>query len=67
MDREELRKIMADQILFSREVTEILGFSRQRLMQLVKEGRIRPIRKGVYMKDEILEFKKEREKLNKEM
>ncbi len=65
MDREELRKIMADQILFSREVTEILGFSRQRLMQLVREGRIKPIRKGIYMKDEIMEFKKEREKTKK--
>lgn len=65
-EREKLRKQIAEQILFSSEVTEMLGFSRERLKQIVHSGRITPIRKGVYLKDDILAFIEERKRENKQ-
>lgn len=58
---EQKRREIADSILFSREVQELLNVSRERINQFVQDGRITPIRKGVYLKDEILQLKKQRE------
>ena len=59
--RAERREQIKNEILFSSEVQEILGFSRERLRQIVQAGRITPIRKGIYLKDDIMAFKKSRE------
>lgn len=63
-EREALRTFIEYNILTSKEVTDLLGFSRERLRQLVNEGRITPIRKGlgIYLKDDILAFKEKRSK-----
>mgnify|MGYP001317651562 CR=1 FL=1 len=60
-EREKKRKQIRKEIISSKEALEILGFSRMRLSQIVNEGRIIPIRNGIYLKDDIIAFKKSRE------
>ena len=60
-EREKRRNQIREEIISSKEALEILGFSRARLNQIVKEGRIIPIRSGIYLKDDIIAFKKSRE------
>ena len=60
-EREKRRNQIREEIISSKEAVEILGFSRARLNQIVKEGRITPIRNGIYLKDDIIAFKKSRE------
>ena len=57
-EREARRNYIIDQIVTSGEATEILGLSRVRLHQLVKQGFIKPIESGIYLKDDITEYKK---------
>lgn len=64
MDREERdrkRDEIRDAIISSKEALEILGFTRVRLSQIVADGRIVPIRSGIYLKDDILAFKENRD------
>ena len=65
-ERKERREQIASEILTSKEVLEILGVSRMRLNQYVKDGRIDPIRQGLYLKDDVLAVQEEREQLMKE-
>lgn len=58
--RKKIRQKIAEQILFSKEAQEMLQVSRERLNQFVKDGRVEPIRKGVYLKDDILALVEER-------
>lgn len=60
----EVREYIDNNILTSKEATEILGFSSQYLNQLVKEGKLVPIRKGqgIYLKKDIYELKEKRER-----
>ena len=60
-EREKRRNQIRKEIISSKEALEILGFSRARLNQIVKDGRIIPIRSGIYLKDDIIAFKKSRE------
>ena len=60
-EREKRRNQIREEIISSKEALEILGFSRARLNQIVKEGRITPIRNGIYLKDDIIAFKESRE------
>lgn len=60
-EREKRRNQIREEIISSKEALEILGFSRMRLSQIVNEGRITPIRNGIYLKDDIIAFKKSRE------
>lgn len=46
----------------SKEVVEFLGISRMRLSQLSREGKITPIREGIYLRDDIEAFQKKRQK-----
>lgn len=62
VEREALRNYINDNIMESKEAIEMLGFSRERLRQLVSEGRIKTIRKGLYLKDDILAFIDKRKK-----
>lgn len=57
-ERKKARESIRDQILTSKEVLDILGFSRVRLSQVVKDGRIEPICDGIYLKDDIAAFQK---------
>ncbi|NLW16082.1 MAG: helix-turn-helix domain-containing protein [Firmicutes bacterium] len=56
------RLIIEDELLTSGEVCELLGFSRERLKQICQDGRIRPLKRGIYMKSEILAFKEQRDR-----
>ena len=60
-EREKRRNQIRDEIISSKEALEILGFSRMRLSQIVNDGRITPIRDGIYLKDDIIAFKESRE------
>jgi hypothetical protein len=59
--RDRRREKIANDIVSSAEALELLGFSRMRLSQIVNDGRIVPIRNGLYLKDDILTFIKARE------
>lgn len=61
-ERQKKRDTIRNQIISSKEAIEILGFSRTRLNQIVNDGRIIPIRDGIYLKDDIIAFKESREK-----
>ena len=52
--REDIRRLIAT----SQEAREILGFSRQRLNVLVQDGKLQPIVPGIYLKQDLIEFKK---------
>lgn len=52
-------------ILTSREVLDFLGIKRSRLSQLVKAGKLTPIKKSVFLLDDILERKAIQEDLRK--
>lgn len=60
-EREQRRNQIREEIISSKEALEILGFSRMRLSQIVNDGRITPIRNGIYLKDDIIAFKESRE------
>lgn len=61
-EREELREVIDNSVMLSKEVIEELGYSRERLRQLVEDGRIKIIRTGLYMREDIEAFKIYREK-----
>ncbi len=46
-------------VVTSREVTELLGISRARLSQLVKTGKLTPIKKNLFLINDILERKEQ--------
>jgi ribosomal protein S14 len=60
-DRAKRREQIAGEILFSHEAQNILGFCRERLRQVCNEGHITPIRKGVYLKDDVMAYKRRRD------
>ncbi|MGP4109182.1 hypothetical protein [Virgibacillus sp. L01] len=55
--RKQRREQIASEIISSKEALEILGVSRMRLSQYVNDGRVKPIRSGIYLKDDIVAFK----------
>ena len=63
-ERMKRREQIAEEIMTSKQVIEYLGFSRVRLNQIVKEGRITPIRldatTAIYLKDDMMACKQER-------
>lgn len=68
--REELTSILNNEILNTKQVMEILGVSRQRLFQLIAEGKLKPpIRKlerdNLFWKVDIDERLRELEKTKK--
>lgn len=57
-EREALRQYIIDNVVTSGEAIDILGFSRVRLSQIVKMGSIVPIKRGIYLKQDIEEYKR---------
>lgn len=55
MTLDELREFIKKEIMIFGEVTKFLRFTRARLIQIVRQGRIIP---DVYLKREIEEYKK---------
>ncbi|SMO55215.1 helix-turn-helix domain-containing protein [Melghirimyces algeriensis] len=68
-DREDLVRFLADQILTTAEVMEILGVTRQNITRLVKKGDLTPIKEGsvkLYLREEVEELKPRLEKLREQ-
>lgn len=57
-EREKKRNQIAAEIVTTKQITEELGISRMRLSQYVSSNRIRPITRGIYLKDDIIAFTK---------
>lgn len=68
-DEEELKQFIADHILSSSEATEFLGISRARLSTMIKEEKLKPIKKlpkdSLFLKSDLEEKKKELKELRK--
>ncbi|MCW3491341.1 hypothetical protein [Dethiobacter alkaliphilus] len=56
---------LRDNIVTSAEVLQILGISRARLSQLVQKQKLKPIKKSIFLLDDVLLRKKEQEALRK--
>lgn len=63
MDRDELFKFVSDNIMDTKEVTEYLGISRQRLYDLIKKDIIVPIRSGIYLRADVEKRESEQKSL----
>ena len=57
------KEVLVNAVVTSNEVLEILGINRSRLSQLVKTGKLQPIKKSIYLLSEVLERKKTQEEL----
>lgn len=68
LSREKLIQILNEEFLSINETTKFLGISRQRLNQLVNDGKIEIINKDgvkLFLKQEVEQKKKELEELRK--
>ncbi|WP_148260194.1 DNA-processing protein DprA [Alicyclobacillus acidocaldarius] len=63
MREDELRKFIADQVMFTHEVVQYLGISPQRLHQLVKSGKLIPVKQSrssfLFLRKDVEERKNE--------
>ncbi|MFS1514533.1 DNA-binding protein [Chengkuizengella sp. SCS-71B] len=68
-DRKEIKEFIAAEVLTSAEVIDVLDISRARLSQMIKDGKIIPIKKtkrdSLFLKVEIEEKKVEMSELRK--
>jgi hypothetical protein len=55
--------LLFESIVTSKEVLDILGIKRSRLSQLVKCGKLKPIKKNLYIREDIMN----RKELQKEL
>ncbi|KGM95572.1 DNA-binding protein [Clostridium phage CWou-2020a] len=63
MDREELIKLIQENTMESKEVLEYLGISKQRLSNMNRTGKLVAVKKGVYLKQDVLARKEEQGEL----
>ncbi|WP_039242705.1 hypothetical protein [Clostridium botulinum] len=63
MEREELIKLIKDNTMDSTEVVEFLGISRQRLSDMNRTGKLVAVKKGIYLKQDVVARKEEQEAL----
>lgn len=63
MTREELIKIIQDNTMESSEVIEYLGISKQRLCDMNRQGKLIAIKKGIYLKMDVENRKKDQDEL----
>lgn len=61
LDKENIKELLVT----SKEVLDILNIKRSRLSQLVKTGKVQPIKKNIYLLSDIIERKKIQEELRK--
>jgi predicted XRE-type DNA-binding protein len=59
---EDLKELIKDEIMTSKEVQEELDITQQRLSSM-KKGKLKPIKKGVYLRREVEVRKQEQELL----
>ncbi len=58
-------RMISELVLTSKEVTEILDIKRARLSQMVKSGKLMPIKKNVYLLSDVLKRKEQQEELRR--
>ncbi|MCD3223821.1 helix-turn-helix domain-containing protein [Clostridium botulinum] len=63
MEREDLIKLIQDTTMDSAEVAEFLGISRQRLSDMNRTGKLVAVKKGIYLKQDVIARKEEQEDL----
>lgn len=63
MNREDLIKLIQENTMDSAEVVEYLGISKQRLSDMNRQGKLIAIKKGIYLKCDVEERKKEQDEL----
>lgn len=63
--KEELTKFIADELVNTKEAMEILGCSRQNIFDLIKRGKLIPIKEmpkdRLFFKEDIIERKAKKE------
>ncbi|KRU40023.1 helix-turn-helix domain-containing protein [Clostridium sporogenes] len=65
MDREELIKIIQENTMDSSEVAKYLGISKSRVSNLNRDKKLVAVKKGIYLKMDVEERKKNQEDLRK--
>jgi excisionase family DNA binding protein len=67
--RQEVEDFIKNEVLTTSEVSKILGVTRQRISQMISEGKLKPIKKlrgdSLFLRQDIEEKKKELEVLRK--
>jgi len=58
-------KLIRDLVVTSKEVIEILDIKRARLSQIVKSGKLTPIKKNIYLLSDVLKRKEQQDELRK--
>ena len=61
----ESRESISRAVVTSSEVTKILGISRARLSQLVKNNKLKPLKKNLFLREDVIARKTEQEELRK--
>lgn len=56
--REQIRK----QIITTKEIQKWLNITRQRVSDFVREGRLTPICRGIFLRDEVEDFIRKRQR-----
>lgn len=57
------RQNVYNEVVTSKEVLDILGINRSRLSQLVKKGKLLPVKKSIYLLQDVMARKNEQEDL----
>lgn len=63
MDREQLIKFIQNHTMESSEVAEYLGISKQRLSDMNRTGKLKAIKKGIYLRMDVETRKSEQDEL----
>lgn len=66
MNREDIVKIILDNTMDTSEVLEKLGINRQRLSQLATNGVLVPLKRGLYLRQDVEDRKAEQEPLRQQ-
>lgn len=65
-ERDAIKKFLNEEVVNTSEAIEILGFTRQYVNQLIKNGELEPMkemsRDRLFIKEDILDFQKYRKK-----
>ncbi|KHD37015.1 hypothetical protein NL50_06705 [Clostridium acetobutylicum] len=65
MEREELIQLIKDNTMDANEVAEYLEVSKQRISDMNRQGKLVSIKKGIYLKQDVENRKKEQNELRK--
>lgn len=67
MERDDLIRIIQENVLTSAETAELLGVSKQNLLSLVQRGKLQPVKESgsvrLFLKSDVEERKREAEAL----